>query len=91
MALGAGLGGNGTPIGATANDLFQYLDSTDFAFADALHRLLAQHDAEKTDERFRADGLELTVSVEEKSFKPLCEALREASRGQVRIGRPERV
>jgi uncharacterized YigZ family protein len=65
--------------------------STAFSFADALHRLLAQFGAEKSDERYLDDGLEATVVVEEQRFKPLCDALREASRGQAQIGRPSRL
>lgn len=65
--------------------------SCDFAFSDALHRLLAQHQADKVGERYPGEGIEINVEVNEERFKPLCEALREASRGQARVGRAARV
>jgi uncharacterized YigZ family protein len=63
----------------------------DFAFADALHRLLSAHGAEKVAEHFGCSGLELQVEVNESEFRPLYAALREASRGQVQVGRPSRL
>jgi uncharacterized YigZ family protein len=63
----------------------------DFAFTDTLHRLLEQFSAEKVSERYDSAGLELQVEVIEQNFQPLCSALREASRGQIRLGRPARL
>jgi len=60
----------------------------DFALADTVHRLLAEHGAAKLTEAYASDGLQMEVEVDDSRFGPLRHALSEASRGQVGISRP---
>jgi uncharacterized YigZ family protein len=62
--------------------------AADFSMSDVVHRLLNQFGAVKLSESFAGSGMELTVEVIESRFSPLADALAEASRGQVRLGRP---
>lgn len=65
--------------------------SCEHAHADTVHRLLAQFEAEKTGDGWGARGLDLQVEVDERRFAGLCAALRDATRGQVTLGRPSAV
>lgn len=49
------------------------------------HTLLAQHAAEKLGERFDAEGAELALQVQHDDFEALQSALREASRGRIKL------
>ena len=57
-----------------------------FEHASDVHQLLAQHGAAKETERYDSDGLQLDLKVPRDRLPALQNALRDATRGQVRIG-----
>lgn len=57
-----------------------------FEHASEVHQLLAQHGAAKETERYGSDGLQLDLKVPRNRLHALQNALRDATRGQVRIG-----
>ncbi len=58
-----------------------------FEHAGSTHAALAAHGAEKTDERYDADGLALALRLPEAQFDALAATLRDATRGQARLAR----
>ncbi|MBB5014899.1 IMPACT family protein [Rehaibacterium terrae] len=56
-----------------------------FEHAGTLHTLLAQHQAEKLDEHYAADGLRLRIRLPADRLDALAAALRDATRGQARL------
>ena len=56
-----------------------------FEHAGAIHQSIAQHAAEKLAERYDGDGLQLDLQVPCDRLPTLQNALRDATRGQVRV------
>ena len=56
-----------------------------FEHSGVVHQLLAQHAAAKLGERYDSDGLQLDLQVPRDRLPPLQNALRDATRGQVRV------
>jgi uncharacterized YigZ family protein len=56
-----------------------------FEHAGAVHQAIAQHGAAKLDERYDSDGLQLELQVPRDRLPALQSALRDATRGQVRV------
>jgi uncharacterized YigZ family protein len=59
----------------------------DFAELGRVHGLLTQFAADKLEERFEADGVEMHLRIEETQHADLAAALREASRGRIELRR----
>ncbi len=62
-----------------------------YAFEDtgAIHAAIAQHPAEKLDERFAADGVHIRLRLPVDALAPLKTRLRDATRDRVRLKEPE--
>lgn len=62
-----------------------------YAFEDtgAIHAAIAQHPAEKIDERFAADGVHLRLRLPVDALSPLKVRLRDATRDRVRLQEAE--
>ena len=56
-----------------------------FEHTGAIHALLSQHQAQKISENYRADGIDIELWVPESRCAPLCDAVRDATRGQARV------
>ena len=56
-----------------------------FEHVGAMHQLIAQHAAEKLAERYDSDGLQLDLQVPCDRLPALQNALRDATRGQIRL------
>jgi putative IMPACT (imprinted ancient) family translation regulator len=56
-----------------------------FEHAGSMHQSIVQHGAEKLAERYDSDGLQLDVQVPRDRLPALQNALRDATRGQVRV------
>jgi uncharacterized YigZ family protein len=59
--------------------------SSDFSHGGKIHTALAQQGAHKLDERFAADGVELTVEVPSSAVDSLRQALADLSRGSIKL------
>lgn len=59
----------------------------DFAMADSVHRLLDRFEAEKLNESWAGEGLEMQLEVNESEFGALRDALSEVSRGAINLRR----